>query len=498
MMRILKYTFLFFTFISVFSCIKEAEITSRSYPFVKTGAPVVKSGGVELTAELLDPGKQKIIQYGFVWNTSGKPNLQDNREIIEGEPAADNFSIFVDYALEKDQMYFVRAFVKTENFNVFGNEVSFVSEGSLPPVITGFAPDHGPIGTQVTIYGSNFALNKNLNIVKFGDVKAIMESVSKDELVVRIPEINRPELVNISVETAGMVAESDDSFDLWFPWKKKNDFSGTSFASAGFSIGNIGYVINYNRHFMLTYDPVSDTWESAISLPENSGNIPMAFVMDEKAYVLLNNHFWLYDPSINTWEQKQDFPGFLLNDRRRIFNFSIGHKLYVGNCWQRYDFWEYDTHEDSWQRKNDFSGNLSDWYPVVGNYTFSLNNQGFLGISQSNSLYNTLWKYNPEQDSWAEKTRIPVTTYNLQCVFIIDDKAYVGLGRNSNWYTGYVFDEIWMYDYPNDQWIKYRNCPVHMAVKTSFVINNKGYLVSGYTYYYNSLHNVWEFDPAKN
>jgi hypothetical protein len=465
---------------------------------VKTGAPVVKSGGVELTAELLDPGKQKIIQYGFVWNTSGKPNLQDNREIIEGEPGADNFSIFVDYALEKDQVYFVRAYVKTENFNVFGNEVSFVSEGSLPPVITGFTPDQGPIGTQVTIYGSNFALNENLNIVKFGDVKAIMESASKDELVVRIPEITRPELVNITVETAGMVAVSDDSFDLWFPWKKKNDFSGTTFASAGFSIGTVGYVININTHFMLTYDPVSDAWNNAIQLPENSGNRPMAFVIDEKAYVLLNNHFWLFDPSIDTWVKKEDFPGFLQNDRRRIFNFSVGHKIYLGNCYQRYDFWEYNTIYDSWHRKEDFPGNFSYSFPVFGNYTFSLNSKGFLGITQSDGVRITLWKYNPEQDSWTEKTPIPVLTYNLQCVFVIDNKAYVGLGRNSDLYSGYVFNEIWKYDYPNDQWIKYRNCPVRMAVKTSFVINNKGYLVSGYTQHQNVLHNVWEFDPTKN
>ncbi|OJY93954.1 MAG: hypothetical protein BGP13_01565 [Sphingobacteriales bacterium 40-81] len=57
----------------------------------------------------------------------------------------------------------------------------------LPPAISSFSPTNGPIGTTVTISGSNFHITPSENIVYFGAVRATVMSGTSSSLTVKVP-----------------------------------------------------------------------------------------------------------------------------------------------------------------------------------------------------------------------------------------------------------------------------------------------------------------------
>lgn len=483
---------------SLSNCEKNAEFQSKNYPYVVTKAPIVSKEGAELVADISDLGDLEILKYGFVWSKDPKPSIQNSSKLLEEKPRTGIYSYSVKSGLALGVTYYVRAYILTDQYEVYGNEKSFVSQGSLPPEIKNFDPKFGAIGAQIIIEGENFGSSKTDNVVKFGNTEVIVDSVLEKSILITIPKITKPERVQISVETGGMTATSQDSFELWFPWAQKKDFGGIGYYAASFSIGDTGYVINRKSKTMLTYDPVKDDWQNNISLPEYSGDKPMAFSLAEAAYVLLEKDFWEYNSLSNEWIKKADFPGTLQDDRRYIFGLKIGSNIYLGNCYKSYEFWEYNSVQDSWLRKADFTETIDISIPVFGNYTFTLNDIGYLGITQSAFGRKTLWQYDPIQNVWTYRSGCPSDALNFYCSFVINDKAFVGLGSSFEWSDGYVYNKIWKYDLQIDRWIQYHDCPVYMTANASFSINNKAYIASGYTKFEEDLNNVWEFDPSKN
>ena len=69
----------------------------------------------------------------------------------------------------------------------FSNEVNATPIVALLPTITSFTPTSGPIGTIVTITGTNFAPVAGSNIVYFGAVKATVTAVTSTSISVMVP-----------------------------------------------------------------------------------------------------------------------------------------------------------------------------------------------------------------------------------------------------------------------------------------------------------------------
>jgi hypothetical protein len=480
----------------LFSCEKDAEFQPKEYLYPVTLNPKINDKSAEFFADITNLNDQKIIKFGFVWSKNQNPSLEDFKTFIDDIPKKGIYSCIVNSGFVKGEIYYVRAYILTDKYEVYGNEKSFTSNGSLPPVIESFDPKYGPIGAQITIKGRNFATSVKENQVKFGQIEVPIDSAFENRLVVTIPKITKSYKVPVTVKTAGMSATSKDSFDLWFPWLQKKDFE-IGFDAVGFSLGNLGYVINSKSTFVYTYDPVSDKWDNKLQLPENSGRKPMAFSINNKAYVLLENNFWEFDPSTNYWIKKKKFPGVPRYEIKHVFGFKINNSVYIGNCYYNYDFWEYNTTQDMWYKRANFIGNFADNSPVFSNYSFTLNNCGFLGISQTSSAINTLWKYDPLNNKWSRKSPLPSDAYDSYFSIQINEDAYVGLGINFELNDGYVSNKVWKYDSQNDLWIKYFDFPVRAAVYANFTIDKKGYIITGYTIFDEPLYNIWEFDPSK-
>lgn len=476
------------------SCTEETPVIPKDYPYVITNVPVVHSEGAFFSADLISPGNQQIIRYGFVWNEEGKPTTADNHKLFNDDLKKGSYDFNLKSGLAKGKMYQVRAYIQTGQYEVYGNPELFEGQGGiLPPVITGFSPKSGPIGTQVIVDGEHFSNSKTGNIVKIGSVTAKIDSATENRIFISIPEIIKPEKALLTVETAGMKASSAEAFDLWFPWLKKSNTHPDIFNSAFFSIGTVGYVVKTNTSNLLTYHPESDEWQNNISLPEYSGNFPIAFAANNKAYMLLVSGFWEYSPLTGNWAKKSDFPGKITPYRGYIFGMTINGNVYLGNCDTNFEFWKYDVSANKWERKANPNANFSHENTLWKNFAFSSNNKGYLGLSLVGSTSNTLWEYDPNQDSWSTKTPWPSNALDLCSSFVINDVAFVGLGTIG----AYISGEMWKYDATNDKWIKYHNCPVGMAIYGSFSINNKAYIASMFNKS-SQPYEIWEFDPSKN
>ena len=94
---------------------------------------------------------------------------------------------------------------------VSGN--NFTVTGTPAPVVDGFTPKEGSVGTSVTITGLNFSATANENIVKFGGIRAAAPTVaSAISLTVEVPTGARTG--RISVEVGGQTGTSGTNFTV--------------------------------------------------------------------------------------------------------------------------------------------------------------------------------------------------------------------------------------------------------------------------------------------
>lgn len=92
---------------------------------------------------------------------------------------------------------------------------------SFTPSITSFAPSAGPVGTSVTITGTNFDPTASNNIVYFGATRATVSSASATELSVTVPSGATYQPITITIN--GLTASSNSPFIVTFPGIKTID-----------------------------------------------------------------------------------------------------------------------------------------------------------------------------------------------------------------------------------------------------------------------------------
>lgn len=352
-----------------------------------------------------------------------------------------------------------------------------------PPTITLIEPLEGPVGTEVTITGSEFANGSIL--VEFNGVAAQVTSSSDSSLTVIVPEEATSGKVTVTIN--GQSVESEENFKLP-AWMDLTDVQGPG------RYGGITATMNGKIYFGLgrsnlmyrdfwEYNPEDDSWTQKSSFPISGA--PYAvwyFVVDDMLYVgggtdetpTNFNKVWRYNPGVNQWTQLNDF-GDPDNTRRFAAGFSIDGKgyLYAGrdnNGILYSDFWEYDPNNDSWEEKTSI-----DDLGRQGAFGFSIADKGYITMGYLNSYLKDLWQYDPDTDSWEKKADYGASSgrYN-PAGFVIDGKAYVGWGSN-----GSAQDGMWMYDPSNDTWTEKEDFNLGLSYPSATSYNGKGYVGCG-------------------
>jgi len=233
-------------------------------------------------------------------------------------------------------------------------------------------------------------------------------------------------------------------------WTQKANIPGSVRRNAvAFNIGNYGYVgtgidsTNASSGVTLKdfwrYDPTINEWSQRANYPGAGNNgvyFATAFVVDGKGYIcggktgpsIYVYDLWQYDPSLDIWLQKADFPGGL---RYKLASFALSDKAYVGlgidlDIYRR-DIWMYEPVNDSWTQKSDFPGG-----DIGAVATFTIGEQAFICTGEDGGLSKDLWEYDPGGDAWHIRANLPGEERRYAASFTIGNKAYVGTGDGTS------------------------------------------------------------------
>ncbi|MBL7736735.1 MAG: hypothetical protein JNL51_14855 [Chitinophagaceae bacterium] len=243
-------------------------------------------------------------------------------------------------------------------------------------------------------------------------------------------------------------------------WYQRQSFPGAPRNSAiCFSALNKIYVglgydgVNYLND-MWRYDPQTDAWEPVAAFPSTGRSGAVAFSINDKGYVSSGydgNHlkdFWEYDAAGDVWTKKNTHIGLKRND---AVAFVIDNKAYfctgVNNGEYVNDFFMYDPSTDTWEAKRPIANTDSD-LDYDDDYTtitrsnavaFSLNGKGYITTGINISYRSNTWEYDPATDLWAQRTGFEGTDREGAVAFVINNRAFVGLGNSSN----LRFDNFW-------------------------------------------------------
>ena len=127
MIKILKSIALLFAFIISIKCTKE-EVFVREYPRVRTLSISESSGEYYFNADFLTRGDSEITNYGFVWGTNENPITEIDSVInYTGNIKNITFSAKIPEELKKANKYNVRSFVITNDYKVYGTNITFIN-----------------------------------------------------------------------------------------------------------------------------------------------------------------------------------------------------------------------------------------------------------------------------------------------------------------------------------------------------------------------------------
>ncbi|MEI9917593.1 MAG: IPT/TIG domain-containing protein [Bacteroidota bacterium] len=177
-------------FIIAAACTEE-KVKSRAYPVVNTYEVTdINDTGATFNGEILDLS-DGVVDHGFFYGIAEidrSTALHLDSVSLGAAKTAGKFSMTVNRHMDYGTTYNMRAFaIGKSGTIVLGQEMKFLSKGSLPPTITGFNKTQGTVGDTLIINGSGFSKVPANNIVTFGIVPASVKKATGESLMVIVP-----------------------------------------------------------------------------------------------------------------------------------------------------------------------------------------------------------------------------------------------------------------------------------------------------------------------
>ena len=216
--RFLGVAILFALPLFFITCDEKDEVTPRPYPSVKTH-PVneITSEAVTFDGELVSLS-DGVIDHGFyISQSSTFPSFGTEKVSLGAASKTGLFKGTLDQGMQEDIEYYARAYAKSKSHEVLGNVVKFKSLGSKAPELFSISPATGTWGDQIVLKGTRFTTTAGRVIVKFDDIAASVQSVTKDSIVCIVPASLHNGPSTISVSVFGNVSKLVDAFQLKKP-----------------------------------------------------------------------------------------------------------------------------------------------------------------------------------------------------------------------------------------------------------------------------------------
>lgn len=272
--------------------------------------------------------------------------------------------------------------------------------------------------------------------------------------------------------------------------------------------GNCVYVVGGNTEYGKTgylndcykYDPVISTWSIAAPLPGVPRENPVAFAINNIAYVGLGNNLTAYLKDLYAFDANTSLSGVWSSQTALAAGgryggsvFTIGNSAYVvaGLTAGGYvsETWAYSTDTKKWtERKNADIGVRN------GAAGFALNGVGYIaggydgGISGSGDPNYDMFKYDPVANLWSKSNDFLGGVLTYAPSFVLNNIAYVYTPSNNG--DGRFM--LWAYNSTTGVWTQ--KSTQTFSVDQFFTINNLAYGINtehDWTFQYNPANNAW-------
>jgi hypothetical protein len=232
------------------SCTKE-EVVVRGYPRVNTlTTQTIDANGALLTGEIFY-SNVAIRDHGFLWSPYANP-LPGTADVFSLGPkeSPGPFQAAVGWGLVAGKTYYMRAYARSDDKEVFGDVETFVAKGSPSPVISGIYPTVATWGDTVNLIGTNFSVLYITNAVSINGVNADILGGTRDTLQVRVPYTLAKEFSTFSISMQGQISNSPTQFQLKGPEiqsiNPSNGNVGTTVTIRGLYLGSMFSEVYFN------------------------------------------------------------------------------------------------------------------------------------------------------------------------------------------------------------------------------------------------------------
>ncbi|MCG8582819.1 MAG: IPT/TIG domain-containing protein, partial [Bacteroidales bacterium] len=172
--------------------------------------------GVVFSASILLENDEAILEQGFTYALHDNPDLQDFVLNVDNINRS-HFKVELEDALRPDTTYYVRSFVKTEKYFIYGNEVNFFSNGSEPPLIDKVDPPLAFWGDTIMITGNNFDHSGKNNTVWFNEFEATETWGNMDTIYAIVPNELNAKKSQIKVNLYDKQSDNSKTFEIHSP-----------------------------------------------------------------------------------------------------------------------------------------------------------------------------------------------------------------------------------------------------------------------------------------
>jgi N-acetylneuraminic acid mutarotase len=538
---------------------QEDEDTARNYPRLKT-LPVseITKEGATFNAEIIYRGDFEIINYGFVWDyATDNPTIEKNEQLVYSNNLnSKGFSERIESSLVEGYNYYVRAFVQTNDFLVYGEILSFTSLGSNAPNIDSFTPTSGTWGDTLNITGKKFGSKPENITVKLGELETEVIFSTDSTISVLVPAVSNDKTVKLKVSIAGNSSTAKDGFIYLSPsifnisptnvtfgdtvtingenfgrlkqWnevlveKIKADITEVNSNTIKFivpydlkiktnkmEVSSVGYPLMVNQNIILKSPEITGFRPKTATKPNQIITIyGKNFHPDIEKNIIEINGLNSIIKSFSRDSIEIELPNELIPYyhisvfETAIIGVRIGEQIALSKD-------ELKIHwQSTWTKKKDFPG-LARKNAV----TFSIGNYGYFGTGihekkASKEYLNDFWKYDPSIDEWIQINAIPGNARASASTFTIGNTGFVGLGTKNLYASDPKndsdhFRDFFSYNSLNNTWIKLVDFPgIGRHSAASFSQDSKGYVFTGWwgsddpQKISNLTNEGWEYDPT--
>jgi N-acetylneuraminic acid mutarotase len=244
-------------------------------------------------------------------------------------------------------------------------------------------------------------------------------------------------------------------------WTPKRSLSPWRQAMAAGTINGIIYVAGGQRSGGMAlarvdaYNPATDTWSAAASMPGARAEPHGASMIGGKLYVtggwnasgVSTRTLFVYDPGTNTWSRKADIPQPGCGGTQGVINGQL--YVYTG-CYATGAFgvfFRYDPGSNTWLRRaapptdhlQGAGGVINGKLYLVGGWKASsceVNGEPAI----CDDLDNALHVYNPATNAWTRKAFIAVKRTGMSAAVLGGKLFVVGGDTEAGGYDTYVYD----------------------------------------------------------